>query len=179
VDDEVDRLERMLDDLLRHARPTPNESPLEPEARIPDAVATALQLISYRCRERGVEVVTALEETLPAIALAEDALKQLLLNLLLNASEITPAGASIRISAGWSPQSANQVELSVEDGGPGIDGSARSRIFEPFWTTRKDGAGGLGLSICKKIVDEAGGSIDVEPGRDQGARFRISLPIAR
>ncbi len=179
VEEEVARLERMLDDLLRHARPTPARPPVHPEARIADAVATTLQLLTYRCRERDVEIVTAIREELPALAIAEDALRQLLLNLLLNASEVTPPGASIRLVADWCRRSANHVELRVEDEGPGVDVEARARLFEPFWTTREDGAGGLGLSICKKIVDEAGGAIEVEPGRERGACFRISLPIAR
>ena len=178
VEDEVARLERMLGDLLRHARPAPAQALAHHEARIGEAVETTLQLITYRCRERGVEVVTELRDELPALGLAEDALRQLFLNLLLNASEVTPAQGRIRVVADWCPRSANHVELRVEDEGPGIEAAARKRLFEPFFTTREDGAGGLGLSICKKIVEEAGGTIEVEPGRERGACFRISLPIA-
>lgn len=179
VEDEVARLERMLDDLLRHARPAPEPLPAEPGSRIADAIATTLQLIAYRCREKGVEIVTSVRDGLPAIGLAEDALRQLLLNLLLNASEVTPSGGSITLSADWCPRFTNHVELCVRDEGPGIDAEARTRVFEPFWTTRKSGTGGLGLAICKKIVEEADGSIEAEPGLVGGACFRLSLPIAR
>ncbi len=178
VVDEVARLERMLGDLLRHARPAPTQAPAQGDARISEAVETTLQLITYRCRERGVEVVTELRDELPALGMAEDALRQLFLNLLLNASEVTPAQGRIRVVADWCPRAANHVELRVEDEGPGIDPAAKKRLFEPFFTTREDGAGGLGLSICKKIVEEAGGTIEVEPGHERGACFRISLPIA-
>jgi signal transduction histidine kinase len=178
VEDEVGRLERMLEDLLRHARPAPTNAPVEPEARIPEAIATTLQLLTYRCRERGVELVKDIREELPALGLPEDALRQLLLNLLLNATEVTPRDGQIRIYADWSPESANHVELRIEDDGPGLDPALANNVFEPFWTTRQESPGGLGLAICKRIVDEAGGQIEVESEPTGGACFRIVLPIA-
>lgn len=178
VEDEVGRLERMLEDLLRHARPTPSNESFEPEARIHEAIATTLQLMTYRCRERGVELVSDLRDELPALGLPEDALRQLLLNLLLNATEVTPRDGHIRIFADWSQESANHVELRVEDDGPGLDPAVANKVFEPFWTTRQEGTGGLGLAICKRIVDEAGGNIKIESAPSGGACFRIVLPIA-
>ena len=78
----------------------------------------------------------------------------------------------------WSPEEINHLELRVEDEGPGIDPSLGAQLFEPFWTTREEGAGGLGLAICKRIVEEAGGSIEVHNRRTGGACFRIDLSIA-
>ena len=179
VEGEVNRLERMLDDLLRHARPSPEHSPLTPDGQIAAAIETTLQLVTYRCRERGVEVETDLQDELPSLGLSEDALRQLLLNLLLNASEVTPTGGRILIKADWCQRAANHVEICVEDEGPGIAPGLRANIFEPFWTTRSDSAGGLGLSICKKIIDEAAGKIEIESGKNGGACFRVSLPISR
>ncbi len=179
VEGEVNRLERMLDDLLRHARPSPEQSPLTPDGQIAAAIETTLQLVTYRCRERGVEVETDLQDELPSLGLPEDALRQLLLNLLLNASEVTPTGGRILVRADWCKRAANHVEICVEDEGPGIAPGLRANIFEPFWTTRSDSAGGLGLSICKKIVDEAAGKIGIESGKNGGACFRVSLPISR
>jgi signal transduction histidine kinase len=66
----------------------------------------------------------------------------------------------------------------VQDQGPGLDPGIASRVFEPFWTTRSDGNGGLGLAICKRIVEDAGGRIEVDEIPGPGARFRIELPIA-
>ena len=179
VEGEVNRLERMLDDLLRHARPSPENSPLAPDGQIAGAIETTLQLVTYRCRERGVEVETDLRAELPSLGLPEDALRQLLLNLLLNASEVTPTGGRIFVTADWCQRASNHVEIRVEDEGPGIDPALRANVFEPFWTTRSDSAGGLGLSICKKIVDEAAGKIEIESGKNGGACFRVSLPISR
>jgi signal transduction histidine kinase len=176
VNDEVQRLERMLDDLLRHARP--NRAPTIGEgARVSETIRTTLQLLTYRCRERGVVLETEIRSNLPPLGLSEDALRQLLLNLLLNATEVTPEGGRIVLYVDWSPDEVNHLELKIEDDGPGIDPSLGDRIFEPFWTTRSESAGGLGLAICKRIVDEAGGSIEANNRRDGGACFRVDLPI--
>jgi signal transduction histidine kinase len=176
VNDEVQRLERMLDDLLRHARPN-REAMIGEGTRVSETIRTTLQLLRYRCRERGVVLDTEIRPDLPALGLSEDALRQLLLNLLLNATEVTPEGGRVVLSVDWSPDEINHLELKVEDDGPGIDPSLGYRIFEPFWTTRSDSAGGLGLAICKRIVDEAGGSIEADNRPDGGACFRVDLPI--
>ncbi len=178
VSDEVSRLERMLDDLLRHARPA-TPAPVDAEARIADAIDTTLQLLTYRCRERGVLLETAIRPELPALGVSQDALRQLLLNLLLNATKVTPSGGRILISADWSRETANHIELCVEDDGPGLDEGLRRRIFEPFWTTRDQHAGGLGLAICKRIVEDAGGSIEATTGPGGGACFRVVMPVSR
>jgi signal transduction histidine kinase len=178
VSEEVARLERMLDELLRHARPA-SPPAHEDEARLVEAIETTFQLMTYRCRERGIEFETQLRPELPALGLSQDALRQLLLNFLLNATEVTPAGGKILIAADWSRETANHVEIRVEDEGPGLAPGLRERIFEPFWTTREEGTGGLGLAICKRIIDEADGTIEVEDGHSGGACFRIELPIAR
>jgi signal transduction histidine kinase len=178
VEDEVGRLERMLEDLLRHARPTPSGAPFERDARIANAIETTLQLLTYRSREKGIVLETDIREELPALALPEDALRQLVMNLVLNATEVTPSGGKIRVEADWSAISPNHVSIFVQDEGPGLDPAVAARVFEPFWTTRSDGNGGLGLAICKRIIEDAGGSIELEETRGSGARFRIELPIA-
>jgi len=174
---EVSRMERMLDDLLRHARPR-SKPELGEGSRVADVIDTTLALLTYRCRERGIEVETEIRPDLPELGLAEDALRQLLLNLMLNASEATPSGGRIRLRADWSPNEANHLEIRIDDEGPGLDTALGDRIFEPFWTTRSEGAGGLGLAICKRIVDEAGGTIEATNRKKGGASFRVELPIA-
>jgi signal transduction histidine kinase len=176
VVDEVARLERMLDDLLRHARPRAT-SETGQGAAMEETVAATLQLLTYRCRERGVELETRIATKLPAVSLSQDALRQLLLNLLLNATEVTPKGGCVALSIDWSEREVNHLELRIEDGGPGIDPGAVAQLFEPFWTTRDEGVGGLGLAICKQIVEEAGGTIEVHNTRAGGACFRIGLKI--
>ena len=97
---------------------------------------------------------------------------------MLNATEVTPSGGKIRVEADWSAISPNHVSIVIQDEGPGLDPAVAARVFEPFWTTRSDGNGGLGLAICKRIIEDAGGSIELEETRGAGARFRIELPIA-
>jgi len=177
VSDEIRRLERMLEDLLRQARPTATADPGE-GAQIASAIETTIQILTYRCRERGIAIETQIEPRLPPLAISDDALRQLLLNLLLNATEVTPEGGRIVLRADWSRDEMNQLELCVEDAGPGIEPGLRTRIFEPFWTSRGETPGGLGLAICKRIVEEAGGTIRVEDGSEGGARFRVVLEIA-
>lgn len=179
VGEEVQRLERMLDDLLRHARPRSTPASIGEGAHIGEAAETTLQLLRYRCRERGVELETRICPDLPALGLAPDALRQLLLNLLLNATQVTPRGGSIRLQADWSDALPNHLLLSVEDDGPGVEPELAARIFEPFWTRRSEGAGGLGLAICKRIVEDAGGTISVQSGPTGGACLCVELPIGR
>lgn len=178
VNDEVQRLERMLDDLLRHARPSHIQT-IGEGAHVSETLRTTVQLLSYRCRERGISLETEIRPDLPALSISDDALRQLLLNLLLNATEVTPEGGRVVLSVDWSPDQINHLVLEIEDDGPGIDPSLGDRIFEPFWTTRSEHAGGLGLAICKRIVDEAGGSIEAHNRREGGACFRLDLPIMR
>ncbi len=177
VSDEVRRLERMLEDLLRQARPTSTADPGD-GAHIASAIETTIQILTYRCRERGILIETCIEPRLPPLAISDDALRQLLLNLLLNATEVTPEGGRIVLRADWSRDAMNHLELCVEDAGPGIEPGLRTRIFEPFWTSRSETPGGLGLAICKRIVEEAGGAIRVEDGPEGGACFRVELEIA-
>jgi signal transduction histidine kinase len=178
VNDEVQRLERMLDDLLRHASPRTTSPQSGERARIDEVLRTTLQLMSYRFREQNIAFDSDIRSNLPILGLSEDSLRQLLLNLLLNASAITPTGGSISLSVDWSPTWANHIEIKIADDGPGIDASLVGRIFEPFWTTRSEGGGGLGLAICKRIVEDAGGEIEVHNRREGGACFRVDLPIA-
>ena len=177
VVNEVGRLERMLDDLLRHARPRAVAESGE-GAAVAETIEATLALLTYRCRERGVELETKIAKNLPAVSLSQDALRQLLLNLLLNATDVTEEGGRVLLSIDWSPHEINHLELRIEDGGPGVDPGDSSRLFEPFWTTRKEGVGGLGLAICKQLVEEVGGTIEVQNARDGGACFRVSLRIA-
>lgn len=180
VGDEVARLERMLDDLLRHARPS-HQLTIEEGSRIDEAIETTLQLLTYRSREKGVTLESAIREELPALALSRDGLRQILMNLLINAIGVTPQGGRVVIRADWSEQTANHVLLVVEDEGPGIADAIRDHVFEPFWTTRGEGVGGLGLAICKRIVEQAGGTIALETYADEtgssGARMSVELPI--
>jgi signal transduction histidine kinase len=102
---------------------------------------------------------------------------QVVLNLVLNAADAVGAGGHVRIAA---ERGGLGVRLSVEDDGPGIDPNVRNRLFEPFVTTKEVGKGtGLGLAVCRGLVESIGGSIVLDETVTRGARFVVELPAAR
>ena len=121
-------------------------------------------------------------EDLPLLRGNANALQQVIVNLLKNAKDALDeaGGGSLRISARHDEQ-AGQLRLRVEDTGPGISPATRERLFDPFFTTKQEGVGtGLGLTICKQIVTEHGGRIEVESPLSPagGTAFTLVFPVA-
>lgn len=182
---ELKRLERLLDTVLDHARPISKlgmgDSHTEASS-IESVFATILRLLEQRASERNIRLCPVIDEGLPEIAIDGDALRQILLNLVLNALEASPPSGTVTLYAGrFDPEQdlgrePDYLEFSVEDEGVGIPDALRNKLFEPFFTTREKGTGGLGLAISKKLVEEAGGSIRLERGTKGGARFCVRLP---
>jgi signal transduction histidine kinase len=102
-------------------------------------------------------------------------LKQIALNLVLNAIEASPAGSVVRVSA---EATGDMVELFVQDQGAGIPRENLETIFEPFFTTKESGTG-LGLALVHQIVVEHGGEITVDSSVGVGTTFRFTMPLAR
>jgi signal transduction histidine kinase len=175
VVDEVQRMERLLDSLVQHARPQRRQQQGRARSAPGPVVESIASLLAVRAMERGLRIEVRAAEELPSAALDEDSLRQVLINLVLNAIEATPPRGAVRLHA---EGGAGGVELSVEDEGPGVAPEHRARVFEPFFSTRADRPGGLGLAICRRIAEEAGGRIDVEDAPGGGARFRVWLPGA-
>ena len=107
--------------------------------------------------------------------MAPGRLRQILLNLLVNAREA--AGRGGRIDVRLAPRRSS-LELTVRDSGPGVPALLRERIFEPFFSTKATGAG-IGLSIVRKFVRDAGGEIRCQDGPEGGAEFQVTLPVAK
>jgi signal transduction histidine kinase/CheY-like chemotaxis protein len=142
-------------------------------------VELTLALSGPTLRQRA-EVVKSLGRT-PLVEGNEARLGQVLLNLLLNAMQAIPEGAQPgRIEVTTGADAEGNAFLEVRDSGSGIADGALSRLFEPFFTTKPAGEGtGLGLFICRQIVDEHGGRIDVETAPGKGSCFRVLLPPAQ
>ena len=103
-------------------------------------------------------------------------LNQVFLNLLMNAIQAVPDGATITVATGTNPER-SEVEIAISDDGPGIPDSVRGKIFDPFFTTKPQGVGtGLGLWITYNVVQEHQGRIDLESEVGRGTTFRIVLP---
>lgn len=174
---ETERVQRVLRDLLDFARPGSAFSRSdEPGARA-DVVAAVLhvtQLVEPQRTFKEVELATELSEGLPDVAMPAERLEQVLLNLVLNAGDAAkkPAG---RVVVRVLPCTRG-VRLEVEDDGGGVDPSVVDRLFEPFVTTKEVGKGtGLGLAVCRGLVEAAGGVIRHDRGQS-GARFVVELP---
>jgi two-component system, NtrC family, sensor histidine kinase HydH len=181
---ETDRLDAIVSRGLEVARPAPTDPGRADAAAV---LADLLRLTSTLARRAGVQVVNRVAGDLPAVAIPADALRQVLLNLVLNAIQALARGGQVTVAATSgapqrlrrpdSPGAPRVVQLSVADDGPGVPPEARAHLFDPFFTT-KPGGTGLGLAICQRIVQGYRGAIDYEPGTPGGARFIMELPVA-
>jgi signal transduction histidine kinase len=173
IGNEARRMHRIVTGLLRFARQS-NSS--QRAANFEETLRDALQLREYHLRKQGVEIFSEIEPFLPPIAIGEDELKQILLNLLSNATDAVEDGHEkvVRIRA---DQRDGRVVFRFEDTGPGfVD---LNRAFDPFYTTKPVGKGtGLGLSICYGIVRECGGDIQLSNRQPYGATVVVELPMA-
>ncbi len=139
----------------------------------------ALGVVWNQLRHRAV--LTKDYGSPPLVTVNDARLGQVFVNLLLNAVQALPEGRessnAIRLVTGTTAE--GDAFADVIDNGPGIPREARPRIFEPFFTTKPEGVGtGLGLAVCKGIVEEAGGTIEVESQAGVGTRFRVRIPAA-
>ncbi len=182
---ETDRLNRVVEEFLAYARPREIQEGAE-LVDLADQVRETARFLSTPARKAGVTVVTEIGGN--AVVVGRPAqLKQVLVNLVLNAVQATPAGGEVRIRMATGPgtvpaaayrQVAGRVaRVWVEDDGPGLPDGASHRVFEPFYTTKPEGTG-LGLAISRKIAEAHGGILAAENRPSGGARFVLTLPAA-
>jgi signal transduction histidine kinase len=171
--DELQRIERLLDLLLDQASPRLPAPEEERGCEIAAVAAAVERLVAHRAAAAGIRFETEVPASLRAESIAPDALRQVLLNLVLNALDVTPPGGDVRIAA---RAIGRGREIDVEDRGPGIPRALRRRVFEPFFSTKPDRPGGLGLAISRRLVEEAGGTLVASDRPEGGTRFRLRLP---
>ncbi len=167
---EAVRLEEILNGLLAYTQSgadTPVPVPVH------EAVARTLAVISPEAVASGVGIDCSLDDSL-VIAGSLDRLEQLFLNLFRNALQAMPNGGTIKIAG---QRAGNNIEIQVTDTGPGIAEEDLKRIFEPFFTTKVRGTG-LGLALCKKIIEEHKGNIQTESIPGKGTAFKMMFPAA-
>lgn len=170
---ESDRLNRVVEDFLRLARPQPT---VFADCDVREELGNVLTLVSTDAKNRGVRLELE-APSLPIVRGDCEKLRQAFLNLVLNGLQATPRGGSMTISASVVAQEngPNLVEIVFADTGAGIPAEVADKVFEPFFTTKAGGTG-LGLVITRKIVESHGGTIQVDSQRSGGAVFRIRLP---
>jgi signal transduction histidine kinase len=143
-------------------------------------IEEAVELLAYELRTGSVEVVLDVAEELPQLWADPHQLHQVLVNLLANANQAmrrSPPPRRITITARHDATH-DRVRLEVADTGTGIPPEIKAKIFEPFFTTKPAGEGtGLGLSLCRGIIEEHGGTIEVDSEPGHGTRFVIELPV--
>ena len=172
IADEALRCRKIVSSLLDFAR---QNKPIKKQHNLNDVVRESVVLTRKQAAFNDVNLEQSLGENLPVANMDKDQLEQALINLILNAIEVTEPGGKVTISTRFVPES-NWIEVEVSDSGKGIPEKDVARIFDPFFTTKESGTG-LGLAITHGIIEQHGGTIDVKSQPGQGTRFTIRLPL--
>lgn len=167
---EINRLDYIITQFLQAIRPVPPQ--LVP-ASLNDVVLKTLDLLRPELDNRGFHVTTNLHRELPVAPLDASQMQQVLVNLIKNAMQAMRRGGELTLRTG---EGMDGVWVCVEDTGGGISQEQISRVFEPFYTTKKEGSG-LGLMIVRRIILAHGGRIDIDSRLGRGTSIRVWLPL--
>lgn len=170
IDKECRRLDRLVTDFLDFARP---RAPALDEVDMGQLLETVVQVIERTAACRDVTYRREIEPELPKLQCDSEQLKQVLLNLVLNAVQAMLDGGQVEVSA---KQVRDGIYVSVSDTGPGIPADAVDSIFDPFFTTKPNGTG-LGLPVAYQIIQQHGGELSLVRNGQKGATFGFTLPL--
>lgn len=166
-------------DLIRGIRSFLGKQPLvRQEIRVQALIEDAVRAVRHDIARAKVDLRLHVAPRLPAVSGHPVQLQQVLVNLILNATQaMMGQGARRRIFVSTCRADPGHVAITIRDTGPGIDQEHMGRLFEPFFTTRHDGMG-MGLAICRMAVAAHGGLIDVDSAPGAGATFRVLIPVS-
>lgn len=168
IDEQLLRIQRTLRELVEFSRPGTNEPR---KVDVHEVINNALNIAKYYKRKKGKTILTQFAADLPPITAVRDQLLQVFLNLILNALDATEEGGTIEISTTYE---AGQVRVRVVDNGCGIAEADQRKLFEPYFTTKPTGTG-LGLFVCRNIVEASGGEIGLAASRPGETVFQVTL----
>ena len=169
IENEIERVNRIIKRFLDFARPKePEFSPTD----INQALAETIALVTLNIREQNIDLEKKFSP-LPHIRVDKEQMKQVFLNLFLNAIQAMPDGGKLRVKTDRQDQ---YIKIEIQDEGVGIPKQIEDKLFEPFFTTKGEGIG-LGLSIVQRIIDDHQGLITVDSAYPKGAVFTIALPL--
>ncbi len=173
---EVRRLHGIVSEILQFAKPRPSSpGPGDPAA----LVRSVAQQVDAQFKAREIPLAVDIAGGLPSVGFDSDRMRQVLLNLLLNALDASPPGASVRLSLSISREAsgalAGGVRIAVEDAGSGMTPEVEARAFTPFFSTKSRGTG-LGLAVSRSIVEEHRGKIELRNRPEGGTRAEVLLP---
>ena len=171
--DEAERLNRIVTHFLDFARP---KEPELQKCHVVPLVDETLELISEKAKTANITIEKQYEEGLPSLYLDPEQLKQVLINIELNALEAMAKTQQGTLSVKVSLRENNHISISIRDTGVGIQKAIQSKIFDPFFTTKEQGTG-LGLSISHRIIESMGGTISFVSSPGKGTTFFLDLPI--
>jgi len=172
---EVDRISSLVTELLNFARPSDPKLELEDINTILDGM---ILLVSTETKKKRIEVIKNYSSDFPPVQIDREQIKQVFLNILINAIEATPENGKIFIKTltFTKPGGEPYVQIEFTDTGSGISEEYLEDIFNPFFTTKTTGSG-LGLSISNQIIQDHKGYINVESQLHKGTSFFINLPV--
>lgn len=164
---EVERIDKLVQEFFHFARAKePNKTPTD----INELIRAVKRLIENQAESQKVEVGEDLSENLPLVQLDGEQIKQVLLNLAINALQAMPEGGNLTFRTVWE---SDELCVEVEDTGGGISETVKGKIFDPFFSTKDKGLG-LGLSVVYKIINQHNGRIQISNTAD-GALFRLTF----
>ncbi|MCI0378107.1 MAG: ATP-binding protein [Gemmataceae bacterium] len=172
VSGQLQRIQTTLREVVNFSRPA---STAPSRVSMADVLAEALNIAKYYRGARARIIDTDVPADLPMVVAVRDQLVQVFLNLILNAIDATQTGNRISVSA---RRAGDLLEIEVRDNGCGIAPEHVVHLFEPYFTTKKDGTG-LGLFVSRKLIGDHGGRLEFPAKQGQGATFRIELPCER
>jgi two-component system, NtrC family, sensor histidine kinase HydH len=188
MENEIRRMEQCIQVFLDFARPP---TPERRETDLTSVLRRALALVEGRARRQKVDIHVKIADGPLTVRIDPEQIHQVFVNLLLNALEALPQGGNIEIAIrmdskmrsdgaagevnGSAPAAFQRVSVQIRDNGPGIEPRVRKRLFEPFVSSKETGLG-LGLSICKRLIEDHGGVIRGDNRPEGGAEFAFTLP---
>jgi two-component system NtrC family sensor kinase len=170
VDDQLRRIQRTLRELVDFSRPVLHERSRCDLHAVLDA---ALNIAKYYKRKKGKQIITHYTQDLPPLMLVRDQLVQVFLNLILNAMDATEEGGTIDIRT---TIVGDELRIDIRDDGHGIEPEHRARVFAPYFTTKETGTG-LGLFVCRNIVEQNEGRIELSESSEAGTMFTVWLNL--
>jgi two-component system sensor histidine kinase HydH len=168
--EEVDRVNRVISELLEFARPV--NLKLE-KTDITEFVNNSLRIIKYEAEMANVKIIKAIDSPLPNVEIDNDRFTQVFLNLYINGIQAMKNGGNLTIEVGLKE---DNVVFKISDTGRGIPPEDQANIFNPYFTTKKMGTG-LGLAIVYKVIETHHGIINIISTEAKGTTFVISIPI--
>jgi len=170
IDQQIQRLVKTIQDFLAaaHVEPRPRQ-----HVDLNVLIRSVVTLMGPALTAKGIVHNLQLAEPLAPIRADDHQMQQLLLNLVSNAVDAMPGGGKLRIETAGDGEF---VILSIADSGPGIPRELRARVFEPFFTTKGSAGTGLGLAVCRSIVEAHRGTIELAGDSGDGATFVVRIP---